>query len=373
MRHLIPALLAALVAASGAARAEYTIKPVEVTVEDRERAMRERPMLFGMGIIWNGRSTVYRFPDDFNRIMAERIEAAGVTATRYGFDWAQIERTPTEYDWSRVEESNHLERFFEMDIEVIGLINTVPGWASPEFKPGTYGPVEDPEVAELFEAFCKALAERYRGRIRYYQFGHGMDIDFGWLPEADPESYARWLQRAYKGLKAGDPDCILATGTHLGRSPAFLQKLYQAGAQPYFDAVAVSGSPAPPDAAQGDEAFDWKKIEAYRAVMVRHDDEATPIWCTEYAWPFEVIGPEKQGDYLARSLDYLVHYPFITVGVYMTMADWHRGTAGLFGLCDKDLNPRPGYTVWEKTVAPVFQKVRGKPGDRATRSADEGS
>jgi hypothetical protein len=144
----------------------------------------------------------------------------------------------------------------------------------------------------------------------------------------------------------------VATGGHLGRNPGFLETIYKQGGEAYLDAVAVHPWPAY-EAPQGDEAFDWKRIEDYRAVMVKHGDAHKPIWCTEFGWPFEKIGPDKQGAFAARTLDYLVHYEFISAAVYLTMTDFHRGAAGKFGLCDKDLRPRPAYDVWVSTVKPI--------------------
>ena len=353
-RPPITPIVLALCCAGGTALGEFQIKQVEVSREAYVEAMAKRPMIFGVGLVWDGRSTVHRMADDFNRVMIERVNEAGVTATRIGFDWAVIEEEPLEYNWQTMDEERGLDRLLAMDIEVIGLINTAPGWATPEGKAGTWAPTE--ESAELFEAFCKTLAERYRGKIKYYQYGHSMDIDPGWQPKADPVSYARWLKRAYRGLKAGNPDCVVGTGGHLGRNPGFLRTIYEEGGKDFLDAVGVNPWP-PYEAPQGDEAFDWKRIEDYRAVMVEQDDADTPIWCSEWGYDVPTVGEENQKEFMARALDYLVHYEFITMSVYWVMADYHRGTAGLFGLCDKDLVPRPAFDVWTERVKPLHEKV----------------
>jgi hypothetical protein len=352
-----PLILTLLMAAAGVAPGgEFSIKPVEVTSADRAKAMRERPMISGAGIIWGGRSITYKMPDDFNRVMAERVREAGVTAARHGFNWAEIEEEPGEHKWELGEAD--LNRLLDLKLEVIGLINTTPGWASPSGESGTFEPSE--EAAELFENFCRELARRYRGKIRYFQYGHSMDIDPGWMPKADPVAYARWLKRAYKALKEGNPDCVVGTGGHLGRSAGFLNKLYQEGGKDFFDAVGVNPWPAY-EAPQGDEAFDWQRVEDYRVVMVKNGDEASPIWCSEFGVDASRVGPEKHGELMARALDYLVHYEFVTASIYWTMADYHRGVVGLFGLCDKDLQPRPSFEVWKKNVAPLRSGAASKP------------
>ncbi len=356
MLHILSPGRAVADEASAEPQPRFETKKLDVSKEDYGKAMRERPGIFGCGIIWNGRSTIYRHHEDFNKLMSERMAAMGVQSTRFGFDWAIVEEEPLEYQWEKIEEERNLPGLFQLDLEIYGLINTVPGWASPEHKAGTFAPVDDPEVEQVFEAFCTALASRYKGRIDKWHYGHGQDIDFGWLPKADPKSYAKWLRIAYRGLKKGNPDCVVGTGGHMGRSTGFLEELYKLGLIDFSDAVSVCPGPAPKAHAQGDEAFDWQKVEDYRAVMIAHGDEQSPIWCPEYGWDVTVIGEEQQAEFMRRSLDYLVAYPYIEMAAYLASADWHRGSAGKFGLCDINLNPRPAYEVWTTRIKPLADR-----------------
>lgn len=345
------------IAAARTSYAQYADKPIHVTAEDRQRAMRERPLLFGATIIWDGRSVVYELPEKFNAVMQERVLRAGVTATTVGLPWAAIEPEPQEYHWEEVEKQVGLQRLLDMHIEPIAIVSTAPGWATASGTAGMEQPTE--EAAELFEAFVRAMATRYRGRIRHYQFWSGQDVT-GWQPSVDPAAYARWLRRFYESVKAADPQCRVSTGGHLGRDTGFLEAVYKAGGGAHLDAVAILPW-VPREHPQGARSFDWKMVEDYRAVMVRHGDEGKSIWCTEYGWDVTDVGPANQARYVRESLDYLVSYPFVTVGVMQAMADWHRGNQGLFGLCDKDLTPRPAYDAWVEYVRPL-RAAASRPG-----------
>ena len=66
----------------------------------------------------------------------------------------------------------------------------------------------------------------------------------------------------------------------------FLERMYEAGAAPYFDALAAhtygfTHAPAdPPDA----QTINFRRVELLREVMVRHGDGAKPVTITESGW-----------------------------------------------------------------------------------------
>ncbi len=333
--------------------AEFKDRPIRVTQADRERAYKERPFIFGMTLIWDGRSERLS-AEEFNRLMRQRALEAGVTIARFGFDWADLEREPGEYDWDAAERKKGLNRLFEAGIEVLGLVCTSPGWANQSHKPSIHPPRE--EAAERFVAFCTALAKRYAGRIRHYEFWNEHDV-CGWLPKPDAHAYTVWLKRCYRGLKAGNRECLVGTGGHLGRDTGFLKTIYADGGKNFLDAVSIHPYP-PYEHPQGARSFDWKMVEDYRAVMVAHGDGDKPMWCTEYGWLADKIGHANQAKYITEALDYMVSYPFITVGIHHVLADWHQGSSGLMGLCDRHLEPRPAYGAWARYVQALTRKVR---------------
>jgi len=95
------------------------------------------------------------------------------------------------------------------------------------------------------------VAERYRGRIRYYQIWNEPNIYPEWGEQAvSPEGYTELLCRAHDALKAVDPNIVVISGP---LSPTvsltdrnlndfiFLVRMYEAGAGRCFDVMSAQG------------------------------------------------------------------------------------------------------------------------------------
>ncbi len=98
------------------------------------------------------------------------------------------------------------------------------------------------------------MAERYKGRIRFYQIWNEPNIYPEWGNQpVDAAAYTRLLCLAYQRIKAVDPEAVILSGAlaptdQLGTLTAengnnlmdtlFLQQMYDAGAQGCFDIVA---------------------------------------------------------------------------------------------------------------------------------------
>lgn len=125
----------------------------------------------------------------------------------------------------------------------------------------------------------------------------------------------------------------------------FFEKVYQLGANRYFDAVAVHSYGTPLN-------FDW--IYKVRRQMIEYGDGHKPVWLTE--WGMEGHQPEQ----LWRTrgvLRYLRETPWIT------MANVHT-----FGhLCG--WNPETETLYLEKS-AKLFRKMREETGPRRSFAAD---
>jgi hypothetical protein len=66
----------------------------------------------------------------------------------------------------------------------------------------------------------------------------------------------------------------------------YLQAMYDAGAAPYFDALAVHayGWRYPPSEPPDPEVINWRRTELLREIMVRNDDGHKPVFITEGGW-----------------------------------------------------------------------------------------
>jgi len=136
----------------------------------------------------------------------------------------------------------------------------------------------------------------------WYEWGH---------EPLDPARYVDMLCRAYRAIKAVDPNMVVVAGalTPTGVNDGviaiddvvYLQRMYAAGAKNCFDALGAhpSGYNNPPDAKFGytnpaepsfknhPSFFYRETMERYRAVMVQYGDAGKRIWPTEFGWASE--------------------------------------------------------------------------------------
>lgn len=320
----------------------------------------DRPLVFGVNPI--AEHTLFGAYPDYEDQVWEMLRQAGCTAVRMDASWRDIEVERGTRDWTRVDDM--VRRARGIGAEPVVLIVNTPGWASPTGQPThAYPPRED--VAPAFEDFCRELAARTRGQVRFFEFwneqnGWGWHVDRG-FQRAD--EYLPWLRRAYHALKRGNPDCQVALGgmdDAAGYGPDYMQKIYRYRdewfpGETLFDAVA--DHPYSHDA----ETFK-RKINALLEVMRANGDGDKPIWITEYGWTLREWDIATQARELRRTLDYLTSpdAAAVQIATYLCIADFEIDWIG-FGLCDGNLRPRPAWFAFRDHPANArpFQYAAG--------------
>jgi hypothetical protein len=186
-------------------------------------------------------------------------------------------------------------------------------------------------------------------QIKYYHFWNEPN-GCSWVKDgcANGDGYAlytKWLKIWYTAMKSGDPDCVLAAGNldyHDGVAEgyAYLEGMYREGAKDHFDAVAIH-----PYDKKNTGAFHLRAIRDTRRVLVAHGDWDKGIWITEYGWctPDETLKARLMTRALAELNSPAFFY--VTVACYLSLTD-PPGEKG-YGLCDKDLKPRPAYNAFK--------------------------
>jgi hypothetical protein len=114
--------------------------------------------------------------------------------------------------------------------------------------------------------------------------------------DVSPEDYVALLRVAYRRAKEADPNAvILAAGLAptLEENSAtamndltYLQRMYDAGAAAYFDALAIHayGGRFPPDDTAAPDRLNFARAELLREVMVRNGDAGKLAFITEAGW-----------------------------------------------------------------------------------------
>ena len=273
----------------------------------------------------------------------ELIRDAGFGWVKQGFAWREIEGTGKgQFDWdcdrSLVDQVESVGR-----LHLIARLDSEPAWAS-----GTSYPNENkifmspPRNLQDFADYCEAVASRYKGRIAAYQVWNEPNLRREWGGQApDPAGYTQLLKACHDAIKKVDPDAIVISA---GMAPTtrrddvampdteFLKRMYEAGAQPYFDALGAHGAgyKAPPETDPAEIAtnpeyynrgdpncpgdpcriYGFRHVEDLHQIMVDHGDTEKQVVVLEFGWTIDprpdspyawhAVTEEEQADYFVE-------------------------------------------------------------------------
>ena len=203
-----------------------------------------------------------------------------------------------------------VELIGQHQLDVLARLDNPPAWSRRDPQAGDLAPPDD---LQDFVNYVSAVAERYRGRIRYWQVWNEPNIYPEWgNRDVNPEGYTQLLCRSYAALKAIDPANVVVSGALAptveisGRNLndyVFLQRMYDAGAGDCFDVMAVQGygfNSGPTDRRMRPTSFNFAHNVYIRDLMVARGDADKPLWITEAAWN-PVDAPDVPPDVSGRA------------------------------------------------------------------------
>lgn len=224
-------------------------------------------------------------------------------------------------------------------LEVVFRLDNPPAWtrAGGDLV-GVQAPPDDPAD---FAAFARTVADRYKGRVRYYQIWNEPNIYPEWGEQpVSPEAYAELLAGAARAIRSVDPEAVIvlaamaATTAYAGDTEPggnlndliYLQRLYDAGAAEWFDVLAVQGYglwSGPLDRRMHPLVLNFGRARYVRDLMVRNGDGVTPMWISEMNWnsvpldqsaPFGRVAPDDQGRFLIQAFQRIEkEWPWLTL------------------------------------------------------------
>jgi hypothetical protein len=321
------------------------------------------------------------------------ISEAGIKWIRQEFVWEDIEihgkgdfedrrSEPAKPAW---EKYDHIVELAEKyDVKIMARLSNPPAWTRA--LTNTVGSFAPPDDLTDYGDFVEAVVTRYRGRIPAYQIWNEPNIypEWGQYP-IDAEAYTALLKEGYSRVKKIDPDAIVVMGAlaatiELDRvrrydagggliSPGglsdvlFLQQMYDAGAAPYFDVLAMQGYglwSGPTDRRMQPRVLNFSRPLYIRDVMVRNGDAHKPIWLSELGWNaippdsgippvYGQVTPEQQGRYAVLAYERMQReWPWLGVGFYwfFKQADDRERAANpqyYFRMVEPDFTPLPAY------------------------------
>ena len=265
--------------------------------------------------------------------LVQMADEAGFHWLRQEFPWQDIEihgkgdfedrrHEPYRSAWEKYDQI--VEMTEAQGLELIVRLSTPPAWSRVQGDAvGTFAPPDD---VQDFADFVTAVVSRYKGRIRYYQLWNEPNIypEWGNYP-IDPEAYVALLKAGAEAARAADPNVVIIAGAlaaTIDLQPnavpdrqslsdlIFLQRMYDAGAAPYFDIMAVQGYglwSGPTDTRMHPRVLNISHHLFIRDLMVKNSDAHKPIWISEMNWnvaPEDVeprygrVTPAQQARYL---------------------------------------------------------------------------
>jgi hypothetical protein len=303
-----------------------------------------------------------------------RMRHTGAGTLRKTFHWSEIERSPGVYNFRYYDHVVAATAF--AGLTLLPVLLTPPPFHStaPPGAPAnwTYPPVNYEAFADLAQAlvsrygqygyFWDARPDIPRKPIRAWQVWNEPNALQFWPTGPSPEWYVVMSRPVAAAIRRADPDAVVVSAG-LGRGrfamPAFLTRMYRAGAADLFDAVGVHAYAPAPDHVTS-------IIARARRVMSRAGDHAARIWVTETgagtAGPVRQplnVGPRAQAGLIRSTfkrvvrmrrrlgVQGIVYYSWRDLPPHGGQPDFWGLYAGLHQLSGA---PKPAFSAFANTV-----------------------
>ena len=194
--------------------------------------------------------------------------------------WPDVEPSPGDWRFKRLD--LYVAAANAKGVEIVYPLGLSAPWASARpaeksgYKPGY---AAEPSDLEHWRRYVRTVAERYKGRIKYYEvWNEPSDKTYF---SGEPETLVRMLKIAYETVKQVDPEAkVIAPGvTGVGRHLAYLDDLLGRGAKDYIDVLGHHFY-----VPNGEPEEMVPLIREVRKIMLKHGIENKPLWNTETGW-----------------------------------------------------------------------------------------
>ena len=282
------------------------------------------------------------------------------------FPWAYSEPRKGKYNFDHADlVVDHANR---QGLTVIGRLGMTPEWARPDDTIANYLPEES---YDDFAAYAAEFATHFKGRVKYIIIWNepNLALEWGYRPP-DPVAYAELLRVTSQAIREANPDVIILAGAlapTLG-DPAgelsmgdldYLQAMYDAGAAPYFDALAAHayGLTFPPGDPPDPKVINFRRVELLRQVMIANGDRDKPVHITEAGWNdhprwTRAVRPARRIRYTIRAYDMALAWPWLD-----SLSMWafrypapEKGFRDYYTFVTSDFQPKPIYLVVKKAL-----------------------
>ena len=229
---------------------------------------------------WLGICTHYA--QGWNLETQKFLPPAGIRFFRDEMGWGRCEREKGKYEFDPYWDQ-YVNEAREKGLEPLLILD----YANGHYDGGDF-PHSD-EAVQGFANYCRAIAEHFKGRIKYYEIwnewtgGCGMG-NFRDQKNNSPENYVKLVAAASKALREADPDCFIIGGGGDHHTYHFwaIEAQMKLGVMKYCDAFSVH----PYEYSRSPE--EAKMVENLQKVLdcMKANGCAEPkLWLTELGWP----------------------------------------------------------------------------------------
>jgi polysaccharide biosynthesis protein PslG len=237
-------------------------------------------------------------PEDY-----ANMQAAGVRTLRIVFLWPSIQSAAGHpYSWSSIDAKVEAAAMHGIAVQpvLIGTPSFLTGCSERDCQVRL--PNKTPEGSAAWQAFLAAAATRYGPDGQFWTEHPELDpqpvrlweiwneennFNSAGQPRVTPQEFTDLLKISREALRRVDPNAETMVGGMFGTPHGstdprvtawgFTQGLYEAGAAPYFDAIALH----PYSTKVPGVAYQMNRV---RHVMVANGDSQTPMYVTEIGW-----------------------------------------------------------------------------------------
>ena len=239
-------------------------------------------------------------------------------------------------------------------MKVLGIL-----WRTPDWANGGKGVSAPPDDYDDYGKIARWAANHFRGRVQAWEVWNEPNLDGFW--EGGPAGIAKLLRASYDDFKAGDPDTKVVMAAPVHNDVDWLRKVYEAGAQGYFDVMAThpyqGKGDAPPEKAYDGTPWFLSSTPTVHNLMKQWGDGDKPIWFTEFGWSSHPNTPdlpnwhlgvslETQAEYAVRAIKYIEkEFPYVTHAFWYNERNNNSGNIQYnnYGILYRDLQPKPVY------------------------------
>ena len=315
------------------------------------------------------------------------VRDLGLSWVKQQITWRDIEREKGTYYWGELDPiATYLA---DQGASVMLTVVRSPTWAVPNGKLGDDGTPRNPQD---YGDFMRALAQRYKGKVRAYQLWNEPNLAGEVGGRIDPGAYVELVKAGYLAVKSVDPQAIVVLGALAStgvndpqfamEDTVYLERLYeyQGGIiRHYFDVMAShpyglanppatlwsEGKPGPTDKFYDHDSFYFRRFEAHHAIMRAHGDGDKQLWLTEWGWAsdkrpgghvaFNGIDEELRARYTIDAITMMRRdHPYMGVAFLWNLnfsvlippgLDPAKYDPALYCIINQDYSPRPVYSA----------------------------